>query len=103
VHSHPLDLCQRSEAQSNSGPISGTANGQSSAATYAMVQRGLGVAIMEPFSAPLFEPFGVVVRPFLPRLTYDFIAGLKHGGIQSAAMSQIIGLTRNILEQRGTI
>ncbi len=71
----------------------------SSAATYAMVQRGLGLAIMEPFSAPFFEPFGVVVRPFRPRLTYDFVAGLKHGGNQSVAMSQIIGLTREILEK----
>ncbi|WP_306259587.1 LysR substrate-binding domain-containing protein [Pararhizobium sp. IMCC21322] len=70
----------------------------SSAATYAMVQRGLGVAIMEPFSAPMFEPFGVVVRPFRPRLTYDFIAGLKHVELQSVAMSQVIGLAREILE-----
>ncbi len=75
----------------------------SSAATYAMVQRGLGVAIMEPFSAPMFEQFGVVVRPFRPRVTYDFIAGLKHGGLQSVAMSQIIGLAREILEKYSSV
>lgn len=71
----------------------------SSAGAYAMVQRGLGIAIMEPFSAPMFKPFGVVVRPFLPRLTYDFIAGLKHSSVQSAAMSEIIGLVRDVLQQ----
>lgn len=39
-----------------------------------MVSSGLGVAICDPFTAAEFEPRGVVVRPFLPRIDFDFAA-----------------------------
>lgn len=68
----------------------------SSSAAYAMVRHGLGIALMEPFSAGLWEHHGIVTRPFEPRLTYEFVAGLKPGTLQSAAMSQIIGFAREI-------
>lgn len=71
----------------------------SSSAAYAMVQRGLGLALMEPFSAPIWEPFGVVTRPFRPKLTYEFVAGLKPGVQQSVAMSQIIAMARAIFQR----
>lgn len=68
----------------------------SSSAAYAMVRHGLGIALMEPFSAGLWKDQGIVTRPFEPRLTYEFVAGLKPGTLQSAAMSQIIGFAREI-------
>jgi DNA-binding transcriptional LysR family regulator len=71
----------------------------SSAAAYAMVQRGLGLALMEPFSAPLWESFGVVTRPFKPDLSYEFVAGLKPGALKSAAMSEIIEIARDIFSE----
>lgn len=71
----------------------------SSSAAYAMVGHGLGLALMEPFSARLWQHQGVVIRPFRPRLTYEFVAGLKPGTLQSVAMSQIIGLARDIFKQ----
>ncbi len=71
----------------------------SSAAAYAMVQRGLGVALMEPFSAPLWESFGVVTRPFKPALTYEFVAGLKTGTLKSAEMTKIIEIARDVFSE----
>lgn len=65
-----------------------------SSTAYAMVSRGLGVALMEPFSAPIWQSAGIVTRPFRPRLTYEFIAGLKPGALQSSAMSEIIAIAR---------
>lgn len=39
-----------------------------------MVSSGLGVAICDPFTATEFEPRGIVARPFLPRIDFDFAA-----------------------------
>jgi len=39
-----------------------------------MVSSGLGVAICDPFTAHEFESRGVVVRPFLPRIDFEFAA-----------------------------
>lgn len=68
----------------------------SSSTAYAMVGRGLGLAIMEPFSASIWKSNGIVTRPFRPRLTYEFVAGLKPGALQSAAASEIIALAGTI-------
>lgn len=68
----------------------------SSSAAYAMVQQGLGIALMEPFSAELWKHQGVVIRPFQPKLTYEFVAGLRPGALQSVAMSQVIRIARYI-------
>ncbi|MEP5731939.1 MAG: LysR substrate-binding domain-containing protein [Sulfitobacter sp.] len=74
----------------------------SSAAAYAMVQRSLGVALMEPFSAPLWENFGVVTRPFKPDLTYEFVAGSKPGTLKSAAMGEVIQTAREVFDALAT-
>jgi DNA-binding transcriptional LysR family regulator len=39
-----------------------------------MVSSGLGVGICDPFTAAEFEPRGVVARPFLPRIDFEFAA-----------------------------
>lgn len=39
-----------------------------------MVASGLGVAICDPFTAAEFSGRGVVTRPFLPRIDFDFAA-----------------------------
>lgn len=43
-----------------------------SAIACAMVREGLGVTIVDPFSAASFDGFGVVVRPFEPALDVGF-------------------------------
>lgn len=45
---------------------------QHSFAAYAFVEAGLGLAIVEPFSAPLFARLGVVARKLEPELAVDF-------------------------------
>jgi DNA-binding transcriptional LysR family regulator len=39
-----------------------------------LVSSGLGVAICDPFTAQEFEGRGVVARPFLPRIDFEFAA-----------------------------
>ncbi len=41
-------------------------------AVYAMVAEGLGLALVEPFSAPTWMRHGVVVKPFRPKIPYSF-------------------------------
>jgi DNA-binding transcriptional LysR family regulator len=45
---------------------------QQSFTAYAFVEAGLGIAIAEPFSAPLFARLGVAVRRLEPDLSVDF-------------------------------
>ncbi len=45
---------------------------QQSFTAYAFVEAGLGIAIVEPFSAPLFARLGVAVRRLEPDLSVDF-------------------------------
>lgn len=45
---------------------------QHSLTMYAMVEAGLGVAVVEPFSAALFTRLGVAVRPLRPAIAFEF-------------------------------
>ncbi len=45
---------------------------QRSFAAYSLVLEGLGLAIIEPFSAGLWEKLGVVVKPFHPPIRYPY-------------------------------
>ena len=40
---------------------------------YALVLNGLGVGLLDPFSAKLWEAQGVHIRPFRPKLEYEFV------------------------------
>ena len=71
----------------------------SSATAYAMVMRGMGVALVEPFTAPIWERNGVVTKPFSPALTYDFVAGIRPGGNQSSAVNAIINIARDVFSE----
>lgn len=66
-----------------------------SAAAYEMVRHGLGLALMEPFSAPFWENRGVAIRPFKPSMRYEFIAGVKPGALQSASTRLMLELARD--------
>jgi DNA-binding transcriptional LysR family regulator len=45
---------------------------QHSQILYTFVDAGLGIAIVEPFSAPLFHRLGVAMRPIAPAIHLDF-------------------------------
>lgn len=45
---------------------------QHSQLLYAFVERGLGIAIAEPFSMAMFGRLGVVARPITPAIGFDF-------------------------------
>lgn len=69
---------------------------QTSATAYAMVMRSMGVALLEPFNAPIWEKNGVVIKPFTPALSYDFVAGIKPGAHQSTVVDAVIGIARDV-------
>ncbi|MCR9136675.1 MAG: LysR substrate-binding domain-containing protein [Alphaproteobacteria bacterium] len=71
----------------------------SSATAYGMVALGMGVAVLEPFTAPIWERSGVATRPFRPVISYDFIAGVKPGARQSAAVSAIIAIAGELFDR----
>jgi DNA-binding transcriptional LysR family regulator len=53
---------------------------------YAMVASGLGVSIVEPFAAKIWRNNGVVVRPFLSDISYEYVLAYPSGGIRSELM-----------------
>jgi DNA-binding transcriptional LysR family regulator len=73
-----------------------------SATAYAMARRGLGVALMEPFSSSIWESYGVEIRPFRPKLSYEYVAGLKPGTRPSAMISAVIEVAREVLSEFDT-
>jgi DNA-binding transcriptional LysR family regulator len=50
---------------------------------YAMVANGLGISVVEPFAAKLWKAHGIVVRPFQPRLTYQYVLAYPSNGLRS--------------------
>lgn len=53
-------------------PVARRLETQHSQILYAFVEAGLGIAIAEPFSAPLFARLGVVIRPIAPPIFLDY-------------------------------
>ncbi len=53
---------------------------------YAMVANGLGLSIVEPFAAKIWEKHGVVVRPFAGEISYEYVLAYPSGGIRSQLM-----------------
>lgn len=49
-----------------------TVTTQRSHTAYSLVAAGQGVAILEPFSAPVWQSLGVHIKPFRPKLTYSY-------------------------------
>jgi DNA-binding transcriptional LysR family regulator len=45
---------------------------QSTSGVCTLVASGLGVSIVDPFTAAAFQPFGLIVRPFLPRFEMEY-------------------------------
>ncbi len=67
-----------------------------SSTAYHMVARGMGLSVLEPLTAPLWIGNGVAIRPFRPKLSYSFVAGIKPGAHQSSIISEIIEIARGL-------
>lgn len=50
---------------------------------YAMVASGLGVSIVEPFAAQLWQAHGVVIRPFEPAPAYSYVLAYPRNSLRS--------------------
>ncbi|MDJ0614649.1 MAG: LysR substrate-binding domain-containing protein [Rhizobiaceae bacterium] len=50
---------------------------QISNVAYSLVYNGLGIGLLEPFSAPAWQKCGLLIRPFRPRLRYDFTVSMS--------------------------
>ncbi len=49
---------------------------------YAMVANGLGLSIVEPFAAKIWEKHGVIVRPFAGEISYEYVLAYPSGGVR---------------------
>jgi DNA-binding transcriptional LysR family regulator len=56
---------------------------QRSAIAYGMVAQGIGISVLEPFSAQFWEKHDIVIKPFRPALTYPFMVFFPRGKIRS--------------------
>lgn len=66
---------------------------------YGLVAEGLGVALIEPFTAPLFYDRGVVARPFRPRIPLQFHLFFPIARPRSAMVRSFCGyLTHHVRE-----
>lgn len=70
---------------------------QSSAAAYAMVLRGLGVAVIDPFSAELWSNNGVVVRPLEPQLSFDCTACVSLSLARTPPVKNLLRIARDVV------
>jgi DNA-binding transcriptional LysR family regulator len=50
---------------------------------YAMVAHGLGVSIVEPFAASIWQAHGVVLRPFETELRLEYVLACPSNGLRS--------------------
>jgi len=56
---------------------------QRSAIAYGMVAQGIGISVLEPFSARFWEKHGIVIKPFQPAISYPFMIFFPRGKIRS--------------------
>jgi DNA-binding transcriptional LysR family regulator len=73
---------------------------QHSAPVYACVAAGLGVAVTEPFSAPLFRRVGVAVRRLTPRIAVAFAVLEPDIGATSAPAAYLRAAVVRAAEKR---
>jgi DNA-binding transcriptional LysR family regulator len=50
---------------------------------YAMVANGLGISLVEPFSAKVWRAHGIVVRPFQPHISYQYVLAYPSNNLRS--------------------
>lgn len=61
-----------------------------SAVAYSLVAQGLGISILEPFSAAHWRASGVVTRPFVPEIKYNYCIYMPKNRLPSKFTSAFI-------------
>lgn len=67
---------------------------------YGLVAEGLGVGILEPFSADMWEQAGVVIRPFRPAIRYAFTICFPEHKLGSRMAQDFASLAVTCLKDR---
>ena len=65
---------------------------------YAMVAHGLGVSIVEPFGAQVWERHGVVVKPFQTEATHDYVLAYPSTGRRSSLVHDFRTATMKVIQ-----
>jgi DNA-binding transcriptional LysR family regulator len=68
-----------------------------------MVSSGLGVAVCDPFTAREFEGRGIVVRPFLPRIDFEFAAVFPPQRSPSPVALDLVEMMRQAMGELGGV
>lgn len=66
-----------------------------SAIAYSLVAQGLGISILEPFSASHWKSSGVLTRPFSPSINYNYCIYMPRGKISSKYTEDFIVELKN--------
>lgn len=72
---------------------------QVSSVGYALVLNGLGIGLLDPFSANLWKAHGVHIRPFIPKLEYEFVVCFDPKSKNADLSKYFIKLARNKLSE----
>ncbi|WP_243263482.1 LysR family transcriptional regulator [Sulfitobacter dubius] len=70
---------------------------QSSANAYSMVLRGLGIGLIDPFSADLWRKNGVVVKPLDPILSFDCTASFSRNLAHTPAVKKLLRIAKEVV------
>lgn len=66
---------------------------QRSAIAYGLVSQGLGISILEPFSANHWAELGVIIKPFRPAITYPFTMFFPKEKIRSQLAQELANIS----------
>lgn len=79
--------------------IKSSLSSQRSHAIYGMVKENLGIGLLEPFSADIWESLGVVVRPFSPRIRYSYAVSFPSDKIRTKQINQLTEISKKVFKQ----
>jgi DNA-binding transcriptional LysR family regulator len=66
---------------------------------YAMVAHGLGISIVEPFAARVWQTQGVAIRPFVPTHSYEYVMAYPHGALRSEITSSFRQVVLDVVKR----
>ncbi len=68
---------------------------------YSLIAANLAVAVIEPFAASTWLQNGVVVRPFEPKISFEYVIAYSLAQQQTDHMKQFAAIIREICTQAG--
>ncbi|MBU2866418.1 LysR substrate-binding domain-containing protein [Pacificibacter marinus] len=67
---------------------------------YALVLNGLGIGLLDPFSAKIWAAQGVHIRPFIPKLEYQFVVCFDPKSKNASLSRDFIEFAKKILSEQ---